>query len=101
MVLASDGLKCPGPDSFNFAFYKRFWDLLKGEVGVMFNQFYHSVTLPRCFSSYFITLILKLPSPSSLGDFRPISLLGSLYKLVAKVLASRLALVMDKLISSN
>jgi len=31
----------------------------------------------------------------------PISLLGSLYKLVAKVLVGRLAPVMDKLISSN
>jgi len=70
-------------------------------VGIMFNQFFHSVTLPKCFVSYFITLIPKVTSPIRLGDFRPISLLGSLYKLVAKVLAGRLAPVMDKLISSN
>ena len=100
-VVASDGTKCPGSDGFNFVFYKRFWNLLQGDVRIMFNQFYHSATLPRCFSSYFITLILKVPSPSSLGDFRPISLMGSLYKLVAKVLAGRLAPVMDKIISSN
>ncbi|GAU48545.1 hypothetical protein TSUD_99510 [Trifolium subterraneum] len=57
--------------------------------------------LPRSFSSYFITLIPKIQSPLSIGDFRPISIVGSLYKLVAKVLASRLAKVMDKLISPN
>lgn len=101
VVSNSDGSKCPGPDGFNFAFYKRFWDLLKGEIGMMFDQFYHTATLPRGFSSYFVTLIPKVHSPSSLGDFRPISLLGSLYKMVAKVLASRLAPIMDKLISSN
>jgi len=101
VVLASDGSKSPGPNGFNFAFYKKFWDLLKGEVSIMFDQFCHSATLPRCFSSYFITLIPKLPYPSRLGDFRPISLLGSLYKLLANVLASRLAPIMDKLISSN
>lgn len=61
---------------------------------MLFNQFYHPSTLSRCFSSYFITLILKVHSHSSSGDFRPISLLWSL-------LAGRLAPVMDKLISSN
>jgi hypothetical protein len=101
VILTSDGSKFPGPDVFNFTFYKRFWDLLKGDVGMMFDQFYHSTTLPRGFSSYFVTLIPKVHSPTSLGDFCPIPLLGSIYKLVAKVLAGRLAPVMDKLISSN
>lgn len=36
-----------------------------------------------------------------LEDFRLISLVGSLYKLVAKELATRLGTLMDKLISSN
>jgi len=93
VVLESDGAKSPGPDGFNFSFYKRFWEL--------FNQFFQSAILPRCFSSYFITLIPKVVSPTHIGDFRPISLLGSLYKLMAKVLAGRLAPIMDKLISSN
>jgi len=65
-------------DGFNFTFYKSFWELLKGEVNIMFHQFFHSATLPRCFSSYFVTLIPKVPSPTRIGDFRPISLLGSL-----------------------
>ncbi|RVW54128.1 putative ribonuclease H protein [Vitis vinifera] len=36
-----------------------------------------------------------------LGDFRPISLLGSLYKLLAKVLANRLKKVLDKVVSGD
>jgi hypothetical protein len=100
-VATSKGNKSPGPGGFNFSFSKRFWNLIKGEVGVMFNQFFTSANLPRNFSSYFITLIPKVDSPFRIGDFRPISLVGSLYKLLAKVLASRLANVMDKLISPN
>ncbi|MCI14925.1 transposon TX1 putative protein, partial [Trifolium medium] len=73
-----DGNKSPGPDGFNFSFFKLTWSILKDDVLVMFQQF-----------------------PLGIGDFRSISLLGSLYKLVAKVLASRLATVMDKLISRN
>ncbi|GAU37373.1 hypothetical protein TSUD_22470 [Trifolium subterraneum] len=46
VVVKSDGNKSPGPDGFNFAFFKSFWDLLKNEVGVMFDQFFVSVDLP-------------------------------------------------------
>lgn len=58
-------------------------------------------SLPRSFASYFMTSIPKVNPSSNLGDFRPISLLGSLYKLVAKVLATRLEVVMEKLISPS
>jgi hypothetical protein len=40
----------------------------------------------------------KDKSPQSLRDFRSISLLGCIYKLLAKVLAVRLAKVIDPLI---
>lgn len=65
----------------------------------MLNQFFSLVTLSRSFSSYFVTLFHKIAFSFQLGDCRLICLLGSLYKLVAKMLASRLAKVMDKLIS--
>ncbi|GAU30313.1 hypothetical protein TSUD_211700 [Trifolium subterraneum] len=101
VVVNSDGNKSPGPDGFNFSFFKRFWDLLKDEIRIMFDQFFVSADLPRNFSSYFITLIPKVDVPHKIGDFRPISLIGSLYKLVYKVLARILALVMPSLISPN
>jgi hypothetical protein len=44
-------------------------------------------------------LIPKVSSPLELKDFRPISLIGCLYKLLAKVLARRLAYVMNNIIS--
>jgi hypothetical protein len=50
---------------------------------------------------FFVTLIPKLASPLELKDFRPISLLGSLYKLLANVLARRLASVMNSIISPS
>jgi hypothetical protein len=51
--------------------------------------------------SFFLTLIPKVSSPQSLGDFRPISLLGCLYKLVAKVLTARLSKVIGVLIPNT
>lgn len=56
---------------------------------------------PRSHLSYFVTLIPKVKSPLSLKEFRPISLLGSIYKILSKVLAGRLFKVMNPLISKS
>jgi hypothetical protein len=101
VVKGCDGSKSPRPDGFNFAFIKQFWDLLMHDVRIMFDQFHGNECLPKCLSAYFLTLIPKVKSPQALGDFRPISLLGCLYKMVTKVLANRLAKVMGDLISKN
>ncbi|MCI24612.1 LINE-1 reverse transcriptase like, partial [Trifolium medium] len=93
VVLESDGDKSPGPDGFNFAFIKSCWDILKGDLRILFDQFHGVGKLPKSLLSYFVALIPKVNSPFGLGDFRPISLLGCLYKLIAKVLAGRLATV--------
>jgi hypothetical protein len=67
----------------------------------MFDQFHGNSILPKSFLSYFVVLIPKVNSPFGLGDYRPISLLGCLYKLIAKVLAARMAKMMNSIISSN
>jgi hypothetical protein len=79
-------------------FIKEFWDLMKGEVRIMFDQFHGNACLTKGLGSYFLTLVPKVLSPQHLGDFRPISLIGCLYKMVAKVLANRLAKVVGELI---
>jgi len=101
VVSESDGNKSPGPDGFDFAFLKEFWYLVKNEVRILFDQFHGNEVLPKNFLSYFVTLIPKVKNPFYLKDFRSISLLGSLYKLLSKVLASRLAGVMNSIISQS
>nr|GFA29610.1 RNA-directed DNA polymerase, eukaryota, reverse transcriptase zinc-binding domain protein [Tanacetum cinerariifolium] len=51
-------------------------------------------------NSSFITLIPKVPNANMVKDFRPISLIGSLYKVIAKVLANRLVTVLDEIQSA-
>ncbi|GAU40168.1 hypothetical protein TSUD_292720 [Trifolium subterraneum] len=101
VVKNSDGSKCPGPDGFNFAFIKEFWGMLRSDVRILFDQFHANDCIPNCLMSYFLTLVPKIKSPQSLGDFRPISLLGCLYKLLAKVLAARLARAIGPLIPNT
>jgi len=101
VVKESEVDKSPGPDGFNFAFVETFWYLIKGEVRIMFDQFHGNEVLPKAMLAYFVALIPKINSPFELKDYRPISLLGCLYNLLAKVLARRLAKVMNRIISLN
>lgn len=47
----------------------------------------------------FLTLIPKVPNPMDLKDYRPISLVGCLYKLLAKILVNRLRCVLTHIIN--
>lgn len=46
-----------------------------------------------------IILIPKVPSPTNLANFRPISLCNVLYKLIAKVIANHLRKLLDSSIN--
>ncbi|GKD37327.1 RNA-directed DNA polymerase, eukaryota [Tanacetum coccineum] len=67
-------------------------------VAVVYEFFASGKFPPRCNSS-FIALILKIHDAKVVNDFRPISLIESLYKIIAKILANRLSFVMTDLIS--
>nr|GEX41610.1 RNA-directed DNA polymerase, eukaryota [Tanacetum cinerariifolium] len=54
--------------------------------------------IPKGGNSSFITLIPKVPNANMVKDFRPISLIGSLYKVIAKVLANHLVTVLDDIV---
>ena len=65
-----------------------------------FGDFFHLGTFQRSLNSTFLILIPKKEGTAEeLKDFKPISLVGSLYKLLAKVLANRLKLVIGEVVS--
>ncbi|GKD78479.1 RNA-directed DNA polymerase, eukaryota, partial [Tanacetum coccineum] len=56
---------------------------------------------PRGCNSSFIALIPKIQDAKFVKDFCPISLIGSVYKIIAKILANILCLVLPSLISDG
>ena len=63
-------------------------------------EFHEHCRFVRSLNSTFLVLIPKNPGMEDLRDFRMISLVGGLYKLLAKVLANRLKKVVGKVVSS-
>ncbi|RVX06963.1 Transposon TX1 uncharacterized 149 kDa protein [Vitis vinifera] len=100
-LMGMNGDKASGPDGFTIAFWQSSWGLVKEEIMDLFREFYNQRSFANSLNSTFLVLIPKKGGAEDLGDFRPISLLGSLYKLVAKVLANRLKKVLDKVVSGD
>ncbi|GJT49752.1 RNA-directed DNA polymerase, eukaryota [Tanacetum coccineum] len=62
-------------------------------------EFFSSGKFPPGCNSTFIALIPKIHDAKIIKDFRPISLIVSIYKIIAKILANRLSLVILDLIN--
>ncbi|XP_068472346.1 uncharacterized protein [Phaseolus vulgaris] len=93
-----DSSKSPGPDGFNFGFLKHYWEIIKLDVLSAVKDFASKSNWPRGSNASFLCLVPKVENPQQLGEFRPISLVGCLYKIISKALSLRLKKVISKVI---
>ncbi|GJR01642.1 RNA-directed DNA polymerase, eukaryota, reverse transcriptase zinc-binding domain protein [Tanacetum coccineum] len=100
-VLDCRSSKAPGPNGFSFAFVKKYWDIIQKDMFDFINFFFVSSEMPHGANTSFFTFIHKVNNLTLITDFRPISLIGTHYKIIAKILANRLAKVIDKIVSKE
>lgn len=93
--------RSPGPDGFSFEFIKKCWCLLKKDFLKLMEEFHSHGKIFKGLNPSFITLIPKKEGAQSLQEFRPISLIGCVYKVISKVLAKRLSKVLEGVISES
>ena len=93
--------KAPGPDGFNARFFQCHWDVVGTDVCKAIRYFFKHKKLVRQLNHTFLTLVPKSTTASSLNDFRPIACCNLIYKLITKILANRLQMVINDLISLN
>ncbi|KAK5784830.1 hypothetical protein PVK06_039369 [Gossypium arboreum] len=67
----------------------------------MMVKFFNSGKLEKSINSSFIVLIPKNDNPQDISEFRPICLVSSLFKIVAKVLARRVRAVIGEVVSDS
>ncbi|RVW83303.1 Transposon TX1 uncharacterized 149 kDa protein [Vitis vinifera] len=90
--------KAPGPDGFTLAVYQECWDVIKEDLMRVFFEFHTKGVINQSTNATFIAMVPKKSQTFKISDYRPISLVTSLYKIIAKVLSGRLRKVLHETI---
>lgn len=64
-------------------------------------EFQESSEFEKSLNASFIVIIAKREGASGMKNCRPISLVGSIYKIISKVLSIRLKKVLDEIVSTS
>lgn len=92
--------KAPGPDGFIGMFYKRCWTIIKEDLTQAIFSFYlHRTAKLNLVNEANIVLLPKKQVAATISDYRPISLINNVAKIITKILANRLAPRMNELVS--
>lgn len=99
-IATSQMNKAPGPDGYTGLFFKQCWTIIKQDIMAAV----HSLQNSRCrhlnlLNKTNIILLPKKDEAEDIKDFRPISLIHGVAKILTKILALRLAPYMNDLIS--
>lgn len=97
-VSALDASSCPGDDGLTRQFFTEFWDALHVTLLQGLQQIFDSGCMPPSLCSGLIALIPKGGVSTSLRQWRPITLLSSVYKILGRMISARLRPFMPDLI---
>ena len=86
----------PGSSGFTRAFYKAVWPVLKYIVHKTINSIYDDIKLPDSLRFGIVNIIPKgQKDQRHLSNWRPLTLLNTLYKLINSILAERIKTVLN------
>ncbi|XP_028057938.1 uncharacterized protein LOC114261824 [Camellia sinensis] len=71
--------KAPGPDGYPTSFFRKAWDVVGNDVVAAIKSFFTSGELLQEVNNTIIALVPKVPNPSKVGDYRPISCYNTIY----------------------
>ncbi|CAN1833195.1 Putative ribonuclease H protein At1g65750 [Linum perenne] len=82
--------KSPGPDGFPGLFYQKYWELIKVQLCDEVRGFFEDTKMPTGWNDTHVVIIPKVSNPEMVSQFRPISCCNFRYKIISKIMASRL-----------
>ena len=101
VIFVMDNNKAHGPDGFNVLFFKKAWNIIGDDIFAAVNEFFTTGKILKQLNHAIIALIPKHDQASQVNHFRPISCCNLLYKMVSKILAHRIAPVLETIIGET
>ncbi|KAF3781885.1 Transposon TX1 uncharacterized protein [Nymphaea thermarum] len=98
-VWALSSGKAPDIDGFPVEYFRTFWEVCSADVFVFCDEFASNSVFLKEFNQATCVLVPKHLNPTDVTHFRPISILGTPYKIIAKLLSLRLAPIMPCIIN--
>ncbi|GIL55468.1 hypothetical protein Vafri_11032 [Volvox africanus] len=98
-LMKSQPGKAPGWDGIPSDLYRKFWPAIGQTMARLFTAIGSTGQVPHGFLEGVIKILYKKGDPKQPGNYRPITLLCSDYRLLAKVLANRLGPALGRIIS--
>ncbi|KAK4384511.1 Retrovirus-related Pol polyprotein from type-2 retrotransposable element R2DM [Sesamum angolense] len=86
---------------FSSGFFKAAWPVVGEEVSKAIIDFFKTGRLLKQLNATLLTLIPKVRTPHSVAEFRPISCCNVVYKVISKIIVSRIREILDLLISPS
>lgn len=93
--------KAPGPDGMTPGFFQRHWSIVGEDIVKMVKEFFSQGVMLEGLNETNLVLIPKKNNPSTVSDLRPISLCNVLVKIITKVMANRMKLLLNVVISES
>ena len=101
VIFQLDRDKASGPDGFTIAVFQDCWDVIKENLVRAFAKFHSSEIINQSTNASFLVTLPKKSMTKKILDFRRISLITSLYKIIANVLSGRQRGVLHETIHST
>ncbi|GFY85411.1 hypothetical protein Acr_04g0001490 [Actinidia rufa] len=92
--------KAPGPDGYSSCFYKTAWDVIGRDFIEAVKEFFSSGQILKQLNHTVLALIPKSKEADRVEDFRPIACCNVTYKVISKIIASRLAPALNSIVDS-
>ncbi|KAF3662107.1 hypothetical protein FXO38_11360 [Capsicum annuum] len=90
--------KSPGLDGIHPFFYQKYWYIVGSSLKDFCTNVFTAWTIPLTINETFNCLIPKFSYPSTINQYRPISLCNTTYKIITKIIVNRMKPLLNDLI---
>ena len=94
-------MRALGPNGLHAIFFQSQWNIVGDSLCDLFSNIVHHPEDIKGINQTLISLIPKIDNPELVRQFRPISLCSVAYKVVTKIMANRLKMIMPKVIAPS